>query len=152
DDASDGPVTAEVTIGGRRIPVASAWVVVAPPNYAPDIILLQPMSEVMIEASVLPWQPAAPRPSFTRDILPLLRRFSELQWVNYGFHIIYGHGASYDFFKRSYIEQLADRTRAHAELRNHVFSMFRNPAATVPDAHAWPRYYGDAMPLDSSPR
>jgi len=152
DDTSDGPVSAEVTIGGRRIPVSSAWVVVAPPNYAPDIVSLQPMSEVMIEASVAPWQPPPVKPSFSLHILPLLRRFSELQWVNYGFHIVYGHGASYDFFKPSYIAQLADRTNAHAELRNHVFSMFRNPAATLPDAHAWPRYYGDAMPLDSSPR
>jgi hypothetical protein len=152
DDTSDGPVTAEVSIGGRRIPVDAAWVVVAPPNYAPDIISLQPMSEVMLEASVLPWQRAPARPSFSEQILPLLRRFSELQWVNYGFHIVFGKGASYDFFNRGYIEQLASPAKAHAELRNHVFSMFRDPAATLPDAHAWPRYYGDAMPLDSSPR
>jgi len=152
DDASDGPVTAEVKLGGRTIPVLPAWVVVAPPNYAPNIVSLQPMSEVMFEASVLPWQPAPAKPSFTDQILPLLRRFSELQWVNYGFHIVFGKGASYDFFNPSYIAQLASPSKAHAELRNHIFSMFRNPAATLPDAHAWPRYYGDAMPLDSSPR
>jgi hypothetical protein len=152
DDTSDGPVTAEVSVGGRRIPVDPAWVVVAPPNYAPDIVSLQPMSEVMFEASVLPWQPAPPRPSFKEQILPLLRRFSELQWVNYGFHIVFGAGASYDFFKRSYIEELSNPSKAHAELRNHIYSNFRDPAATLPDAHAWPRYYGDAMPLDSSPR
>ena len=38
DDVSDGPVTAEVSIDGRPIPTAGAWVAVAPPNYAPDVI------------------------------------------------------------------------------------------------------------------
>jgi hypothetical protein len=152
DDTADGPVTAEVSIDGRRVPVDPAWVVVAPPNYAPEVISPLPMSDVMFETSVLPWRPAPPRPSFARDILPVLRRLSEQQWVNYGFLIMYGPGASYDFFKPAYVEQLASPSKAQAELRNHVFSMFRNPAATLPDAHAWPRYYGDAMPLDSSPR
>ena len=32
DDASDGPVTATVRLGGRRLPVTPAWVVVGPPN------------------------------------------------------------------------------------------------------------------------
>ena len=35
DDTSDGPVDATVRIAGREIPVTGAWVVVAPPNYAP---------------------------------------------------------------------------------------------------------------------
>ena len=152
DDTSDGPVMADVSIGGRRVPVDPAWIVVAPPNYGPDIISLQPMSEVMYETSVLPWQPAPERPSFKNQILPLLRRFSELQWVNYGFHIVYGPGGSYDFLDRSRMADLGNSSKQFAELRNHIFSMFRNPAATMPDAHAWPWYYGDAMPLDSSPR
>src|SRR5262249_52758409 len=35
DDVSDGPVTAELKLDGRNVPVDPAWVVVAPPNYAP---------------------------------------------------------------------------------------------------------------------
>ncbi len=35
DDVSDGPVTAVVQLAGRPVPVEPAWVVVAPPNYAP---------------------------------------------------------------------------------------------------------------------
>jgi hypothetical protein len=34
-DTSDGPVTAEVTLAGRKLQVDPAWIVVAPPNYAP---------------------------------------------------------------------------------------------------------------------
>ena len=37
DDIADGPVDATVSINGVEIPVEGAWVVVAPPNYAPDI-------------------------------------------------------------------------------------------------------------------
>jgi hypothetical protein len=35
DDVSDGPVRAEVRFRGQTLPVDPAWVVVAPPNYAP---------------------------------------------------------------------------------------------------------------------
>ena len=37
DDTSDSPVDATVGIGDRETPVTGAWVVVAPPNYAPGI-------------------------------------------------------------------------------------------------------------------
>src|SRR5262249_2198197 len=37
DDVSDGPVSANVTLNGRSVPVEPAWVVTAPPNYAPDM-------------------------------------------------------------------------------------------------------------------
>ena len=35
DDVSDGPVTAKVIYDGQELKVDPAWVVVAPPNYAP---------------------------------------------------------------------------------------------------------------------
>jgi len=34
DDTCDGPISATVTVEGRAIPVESAWVMSAPPNYA----------------------------------------------------------------------------------------------------------------------
>ena len=51
DDTSDGPVDATVSIGGRNIPVTGAWVVVAPPNYAPGIQSVVTMYDVMFEAA-----------------------------------------------------------------------------------------------------
>lgn len=35
DDISDGPVTATLSIGGKTIPVEPAWVLCAPPDFAP---------------------------------------------------------------------------------------------------------------------
>src|SRR5262249_52806484 len=38
DDTCDGPVRATVNMDGRILEAKPAWVVVAPPNYAPDLI------------------------------------------------------------------------------------------------------------------
>src|SRR5581483_4451113 len=53
DDTSDGPVDATVRIGGRDIPTTGAWVVVAPPNYAPGIQSVVTMYDVMFEVATL---------------------------------------------------------------------------------------------------
>jgi L-lysine epsilon oxidase-like protein len=90
DDISDGPVTAQVTLHGRAIPVDPAWVVVAPPNYAPDLISIQTMYSVMVDAYQHWWLAPITRPSFTQDIYPILGRLCDLAWVNYGFHIQFG--------------------------------------------------------------
>jgi hypothetical protein len=50
DDTSDGPVSARIRVGGREIEVrGGAWVVVAPPDYAPDITNLVTLYDVMEE-------------------------------------------------------------------------------------------------------
>ena len=63
-----------------------AWVVVAPPNYAPLQKSVRTMWDLMrdvaISAGMLP-KPA--RPSFERDIRPIFERLARLQWVNAGF-------------------------------------------------------------------
>ena len=76
DDTSDGPVTAEVEVDGKKLEVAPAWIVVAPPNYAPLQKSVRTMWDLMrdvaIQAGTLP-VPA--RPSFNNDIRPLLSGF-----------------------------------------------------------------------------
>jgi len=91
DDVSDGPVTAEVTIGGTTLPVDPAWVVVAPPNYAPLQKSVRTMWDLMRDVAnstprLKPTDP--PRASFERDIRPLFERLAGLQWVNEGFAAI----------------------------------------------------------------
>ena len=54
DDTSDGPVTARVRLGSAELPVDPAWVVVAPPNYAPALAadcctLYDVISQTMID-------------------------------------------------------------------------------------------------------
>lgn len=54
DDVSDGPVTAKASIDRREIPVESAWVAVAPPNYAPDVIGWRTLYDPLL--AVLRWR------------------------------------------------------------------------------------------------
>jgi len=148
DDIADGPVSAEVTLDGRSIPVDPAWVVVAPPNYAPDQIAIQTMYDVLYDTYQLNWFTPATRPSFTRLIEPMLRRFCDMQWVNYGFYVQFGWDAPYNFLRPSYFAQLACNQPEFAEVRRQVFNMFRDPAATSFDAEGWPQVYGDDLPGD----
>jgi hypothetical protein len=79
DDTSDGPVTASVTIDGDPIPVEAPWVVVAPPNYAPNIISWRTLHDLLVDAyAPCGWLSVPQKLSFTNDILPILRRLSNL--------------------------------------------------------------------------
>ena len=98
DDTSDGPVEATVRIDGREIPVTGAWVVVAPPNYAPGIQSVVTMYDVIFEAATYLTPELRPaRPSFTRMIYPLFERLVQNQWVNAGFLRDFGWGSPSDF-------------------------------------------------------
>lgn len=86
DDTSDGPVTARVRCGGVSLPVDPAWVVVAPPNYAPALAtdfgtLYTVIYQTMLD---LGWVTPAAEVSFLADIFPLFDRLADLQWVNQG--------------------------------------------------------------------
>ena len=156
DDTSDGPVTATVKIDGQSVPVDGAWVVVAPPNYAPNIIswrtLYDLLSDVYVKSG---WQTIPAEISFTNDILPILRRLSNLQWVNQGFATLYGKGCPMDFDDDAFIARLAkkpdpvDRTDPYGELRQTIYNSFRPPLPTVAEPvvwpHVWPWIYGDAF-------
>ena len=77
-------MTATVTFPGQT-PVTvdqPAWVVVGPPDYAPHsgggiVTLYDVAMQAAIEGSMLT---AAPRPSFQRDIRPILERSVKLRW------------------------------------------------------------------------
>jgi hypothetical protein len=143
DDTSDGPVTARVKWKGQCYEADPGWVVVAPPNYAPDITAVQTLYE-LIQAALSGFFIAEQESvSFQRDILPLLRNLSNTQWVNYGFHLLFGPGGPYDFFRNGMLERLASNASESEGLRRHVFRLFRNPQGTAADAFRWPPIYGD---------
>ncbi len=86
DDVSDGPVDATVQIGDRVLEATGAWVVVAPPDYAPGILAVVTGYDLVCQAAMeLDASNKAGRPSFSRDILPLLVRLVNYQWVNAGY-------------------------------------------------------------------
>ena len=156
DDTSDGPVTATVAINGKPIQVEAAWVAVAPPNYAPDIISWRTLYDLLVDVYVqCGWMAVPPVISFTNDILPILRRLSNLQWVNKGFATMYGKGCPMDFDSDAFIAKLAQKPDAatkvdpYAELRQVIYNYFRPPQPTVDEPvvwpHVWPWIYGDAF-------
>jgi hypothetical protein len=90
DDVSDGPVTASIHLKGTDswIQASSAWVICAPPKFAPPIKHIITLYDTLLQVAVdrsLPGVetllPATP-PSFTKDIYPLLVRAMNMKWVS----------------------------------------------------------------------
>jgi hypothetical protein len=116
DDIADGPVTAQITLRSSNTspPVIGAWVITAPPKFAPHqdspTTLYDRVLEVMVTANLV----AAPTTtSYTDDVYPILQRGRDIKWVvNTS-----AHG-------------WADPVLAQAE-RNAIFSRLR-PTSNMP--------------------
>lgn len=156
DDTSDGPVTADVSINGRPISVTGAWVVTAPPNYAPGIVGWRTMYDEMCDVFVRAgWMKPPDTPSFVHDVLPILSRLSGLQWVNAGFAAYFGKGCPMDFTSSELLAKLSQKpnsaisTDPYAALRRAIYQSFRpsKPPVSEPLSwpHVWPWIYGDAF-------
>lgn len=150
DDTSDGSVTAAVNIRGRTIPVAPAWVVTAPPNYAPDVIGVRTMYDLMLDIFIQDGRMTFPsKISFTKHIYPILYRLSNLQWVNEGFAEQYGPARPHDFLNPEYIAKLAakdgGKEDAAREMRRQICNTFRDFERDGVSPVPWPWLYGDAM-------
>ena len=146
DDTSDGPVTAEVTIHGESIPVEGAWVVVAPPNYAPALNTVRTMYDLLYDRMVAWGMLVAPtKVSFEEHIRPIFERLSGLQWVNQGFASWFGEGTPFDF--KPLLPRLRDNSDANKEFRQRIFKQFRNPLPFEQNLgkNLWPPFYGDEL-------
>ena len=95
DDVSDGPVSARVVFDdGMAQDVTPAWLIVAPPDFAPPIENIVTMRDVLFDLAVRQFG-AAPQlfdnatgqfkatyePSFTAEVYPILRRAAGHAWV-----------------------------------------------------------------------
>ncbi len=156
DDTCDGPVSASVRIEGREIPVESAWVVTAPPNYAPQVKTQRTLYDVLYDLYVQAgWCPKPASISFRNDVYPILQRLTGLQWVNQGFATTFGHNGRYDFENPDFVAQLAQKppagaTDPHAELRRQILNSFRPPSGGDGNPLPWPWLYGDGMTLPAN--
>jgi hypothetical protein len=160
DDISDGPVTARVTIAGREVSVTPAWVVVGPPNFAPDLVGIRTTYDLLWELYITTGEiPYPRRVSFAEHILPTLERLSTHQWLNAGFAAMFGAGQPFDFANPRLLERLAQApikladggvVDPWAELRQVVFNGFRAPGQAVTDPRPWPWLYGDTFGLGPS--
>ncbi|MCK0150519.1 LodA/GoxA family CTQ-dependent oxidase [Marivita sp. S6314] len=142
DDVSDGPVRAEVHLpDGTEIDVRPAHVIVAPPNYAPDIENLRTLYDVCRDVGHEMGLPRDKGPvSFKSDVFPLLARMARTQWVNEQARRGHGPGEGGDFLNPAMLDTLslnaksargksASKTEldAAALARKKIFERLRNP-------------------------
>ena len=165
DDVSDGTVTAVVTLPigpkGRKILIedgkSAAWVIVAPPKFAPGIQPIVTLYDVVREAirdhnaegpARRRWQwRDDSKVDYYRDIYPILRRAADTAWVNNTARRGHGYDKQGDFRRRKTGEKLKIDSRLLASddlaapddakqlqerllgqrARAHVFSRIRNP-------------------------
>jgi L-Lysine epsilon oxidase N-terminal/L-lysine epsilon oxidase C-terminal domain/Iron-containing redox enzyme len=145
DDTSDGPVTAKVVLKkqAKEIPVrGGAWVIVTPPDFAPDVANIVSLYDVLEEVardnpSLL--QPGSPAPRdpkqvyFDDDIAPILQRMHDYRWVNA--RGLRGHGFRKpgDFQVPGSLGTLSPAlaeptSREGQQLRQRIIGVVRQPA------------------------
>lgn len=127
DDVSDGPVNASVTLSnGIKLEAAGAWVIVAPPDFAPAITnvvtIWDVIEDVAADRALLP---APNNPSFTRDVYPILARTLDHQWVNGLAAQGHGPGGPADFSTQW--STVASSAAAEQGMRELIFSHVRDP-------------------------
>jgi hypothetical protein len=148
DDTSDGPVTATVTYQGVALKVQPAWVITAPPDYAPLQKSVRTMWDLMRDTAIQACLLAQPTmPSFTHDILPIFERMTHLQWVNAGFASAFGFGGAFNFTTPEWLHKLSDNGPANRELRKNLANQFRRFERDAWSPVPFPWLYGDAMNL-----
>jgi hypothetical protein len=127
DDVSDGPITATVKFPDRDpVAVDSAWVIVTPPKYAPEINSMMTLyDQALNAASMLDPSVVSSSISFTADIYPILKRVCDLQWVNATARRGHGQGAAQHFLGR--LATLADPGPAASADRRFIFSKIIPP-------------------------
>jgi hypothetical protein len=134
DDVSDGPVRATLRLksGSADVPVDSAWVIVAPPDYAPEIQNVITLWDVVADmtARLRPKTEAAEdRPvSFTRDIAPILRRVSMMHWVSGVADLGHAPSRRRGYFLRRMAELANNAPEPADGPRHSVFNRLRNPS------------------------
>jgi L-Lysine epsilon oxidase N-terminal/L-lysine epsilon oxidase C-terminal domain len=85
DDVSDGPVTATVTLkgSGATFDAVGAWVICPPPKFAPPIDSIITLYDTLLQVAAGKLGYSVPaKPSFTKDIYPMLRRAINVGWVS----------------------------------------------------------------------
>jgi L-Lysine epsilon oxidase N-terminal/L-lysine epsilon oxidase C-terminal domain len=175
DDVSDGPVTASIMIDGAAQKVQGSWVLVGPPDFGPAIHSYRTMYDTLIDVIVreipLPNEAVFAgalkhladmkadynattqrfvnfKPSFTRDIAPILAPMFKLSRV-------FDRRASPTGLPPNFHSIMNDFSSLGAagsdpQSRQDIFVRLRNPKSVlappvgaVPDLTKMPNVYGD---------
>lgn len=149
DDLADGPVTATVTLpDGTSFAADPAWVIVAPPKFAPELDDVVTLDEVVHDVSVAQgWLQGDRGVEFNRDILPLLTRAANNAWVSATAYRGHGAGAGGNFLEPSMLKRLMDPSAKAKPARKQVFELLRAPASTVEKKIAKKQASPNFMPI-----
>ncbi len=136
DDISDGPVYCTITYSDGTPAVSlQAWVIVGSPDFAPEIVNISTLSDTMFDVGVryfalVPemysgngWNYSF-RANYQRDILPIMKRMGQYQWVANIQPMLAFCSNIFDF---------TDNGEENRPNRENYFSYFRAPN-TVGDA------------------
>lgn len=126
DDTSDGSVEAVVTFNDNsKVKARPSWVIVAPPKYAPGLETITTLYDTLYQKAIDDGHELDPfhrgakrgfRPSFRRDVYPILRRATELRWV-------------FSRMAVSHENQFSiARARRNPAYRRHIFAQLRRPS------------------------
>jgi hypothetical protein len=140
---SDGPVAATVKLPGREsISADPAWVIVAPPKYAPEINSMMTLYDQALNAAAQLDPAFVPSTaSFTEDVFPILKRVCDLAWVNATARQGHGRDGPQHFLDPARLAGLADPGPASAADRRFIFERLippRTPAGQAGPATSMP--------------
>ncbi|MBK6478311.1 MAG: LodA/GoxA family CTQ-dependent oxidase [Saprospiraceae bacterium] len=143
DDISDGPVNAKVVLkDGSSVDVKDgAWIIVAPPDFAPDVKNIVTLYDVMEEIAFInkkllnkttPEISSPDSVSFSKDIKPILERMHNQRWINARALKGHGTGKPGDFQSGNDSNKIdADLSNINSErgkqIRARIFSVLREP-------------------------
>jgi hypothetical protein len=146
DDVADGPITATVTFkrGGRTSKAVGAWVIVGPPKFAPPLESITTLYDVLLQVAVDKLSLRLPaKPSFTRDIYPILQRAINMQWVSGMITSEHAHATL----------SAVIPPPASSSARSAIFDKVRDPAvpgADPGDESDMPMVHSDFYPAESN--
>lgn len=154
DDVSDGPVKARLVFNdGATQEVDPAWLIVGPPDYAPPIENIVTMYDALYDLAIreLALNPAifdpvtktfqaSFKPSFTKEIYPIVKRALDYQWV---IEEADSHQpATFDFAALGAPPQPGEDPNLNPRMR--VFSRLRDPNNIVgPTKRNMPKLHND---------
>lgn len=142
DDVSDGPVLCELQLADGPPQILTAWVIVAPPKFAPELVNITTLDDTMFDVSVRHLK-AAPQiydkenpkyvheddghglykgwnpdfiVSYERDIKPIIDRIGHYRWVA-------NVPSMMDFCNPSF--DLTDNSKENEQNRKTYFEYFR---------------------------
>lgn len=129
DDTSDGPVTATVVLrDGTTMEADPAWVIVAPPKFAPNTYNLVSLYDRIKQVSDVT---ATSDTQFYRDIYPILYRAAGYAWVNAMSYRAHGAGKGGNFLSDTFLAIISDSSEKNKPARQNIFNRIRKPVDWV---------------------